>query len=361
MWAPRVGVVWDLFGNGRSALKAHFGRYYEGMTATMYDREASGNARANTEYFDYNFDTGEFDIPAGERVNAFATLDPGIEHPYVDQLVVSFEQQVGREVLVGIDYTSREYEDINAMVVSNLGDYDALSAPDNPFGGNLPFYELLAPQDNLITNPDDATRSYDAVALRLAKRYSDGWSLDASLVWSDLTGTADWGTNGYGTGFEDLNGFTNADGTLPGNSEWVFKLSGSLDLPWRVMLSGFFQYQTGEYWTPYAVFEGLYYNDRTSIFLTPRGSQQYDSRSVLDLRLEKEFGLGGDLELALFVDAFNALDSDTVTSVNQQWGWYVYDYRDHPDGSFWDPNSRYLDPGSIQTPRQIRLGARFSW
>ncbi len=361
LWSPRAGFVWDLFGSGKTALKFHYGRYYEGMTVTLYDREASGDAVSDTEYFDYNFDTGEFDIPAGSSVEARATMDPNIGHPYVDQFVATVEHQVGRNMLFGLDYIQRATNDINAMVVSNLDDYDALVAPDNPFGGSLPFYELLDEQQYLITNPESASRDYDSVAFRVRKRYADGWSLDGSLVWSDLTGNADYDLSGYGTGFDDLNGFTNAEGKLPFNSEWVFKVSASLDLPWRMMLSGFYQYRTGEYWTPYAVFEGLFFNDRQPIYLTGRGSQQLDDRQVLDLRLQKEFGLGGGMAIALFVDAFNVLDSDTATDVNEQWGWYVYDYQDHPDSSFWDPNSRYQEVQGIQTPREIRLGAKFSW
>jgi len=34
MWAPRAGVVWDLLGDGDTALKLHYGRYYEGLTVT---------------------------------------------------------------------------------------------------------------------------------------------------------------------------------------------------------------------------------------------------------------------------------------------------------------------------------------
>jgi hypothetical protein len=264
-------------------------------------------------------------------------------------------------MLLGVDYINRENHNINAMVVSNISDYDSLLAPDNPFGGgDVPFFDLLEPQENLITNPEQATRNYESVALRVRKRYSGGWSLDGSLVWSDLTGTADWGYNGD-TGFDDLNGFVNAGGRLPNNSEWVFKVSASVDLPWRTLLSGFYQYRTGEYWTPYAVVEGLYYNDRETIFLTERGSQQYPNRSVLDLRLQKEFVLGGDMALALFIDAFNVLDSDKATNVNRRWGWYVYDWTDHPGNSFWDPSSRFEEVLGIQTPREIRLGAKFSW
>lgn len=361
MLAPRAGFVWDLFGSGETALKFHYGRYYEGMAITLYDREGSGDALSDTIYFDYNFDTGAFDIPAGGSVNARATMDPAIGHPYVDQFVATLEHQLSRNMLLGIDYIHRETKDINSMVVSNLDDYEALVAPDNPFGGDLPFFDLLDEQQFLITNPDTATRDYDSVALRARKRYADGWSLDGSLVWSDLTGNADYGLSGYVGDFEDLNGFTNADGRLPFNSEWVFKVSASVDLPWRVMLSGFYQFRTGEYWTPYARFDGLYFNDRQNIYITERGSEQYDDRSVLDLRLQKEFGLGGDLALALFIDAFNVLDSDTVTAVNERWGFYDYDYRDHPDGSGWAESSTYLSPLAIQTPREVRIGARFSW
>jgi hypothetical protein len=362
LWAPRAGFVWDLMGDGRAALKFHYGRYYDGMAVSIFDREASGDARSDIEYYDYNFDTGEFDDPAGGSVTATAAMDPNIGHPYVDQFIATFEYQLGGEMLFGIDYINRENHDINAMVTSNVEDYDAYVAPNNPLGGGgLPFFELIQPQENLITNPEDAKRTYDSVALRLRKRYSDGWSLDGSLVWSDVQGTVDYSYNGSSTGLEDLNGYVNAEGTLPYFSEWVFKVSGSVDLPWRSMLSGFYQYRTGEYWTPYVVVEGLYYNDRETVFMEPRGSRQYPNRSVLDLRLEKEFGLGGSMALAIFIDGFNVLDSDETTDLNERWGWYVYDWREHPDESFWDPSFRFEEVQDIQMPREIRIGARFSW
>ena len=360
MWSPRAGVVWDLLGDGDTALKLHYGRYYEGLTVTMFDREASGNALSDTEYWDWDFDAGEW-FENGGTVEARATMDGDIGHPYVDQYVATLEHQLGRNMLVGVDYIHRETKSINAMVVANVDDYDPQIAPDNPFGGgDLPFYDLLDEQQYLITNPEIATRDYDSVALRARRRYAGGWSLDGSLVWSDLTGTADYSYTGYDTGFDDQNGFVNADGTLPFNSEWVLKISGSVDLPWKILLSGFYQYRTGEYWTPYVRMRGLYYNDRTSVFLTPRGSQQYDDRDVLDLRLQKDFGLGERMVLGLFVDAFNVFDSDKVTDLVERWGDYYYDYT-NPGVPDWAPSSAFMDPESIQTPREIRLGAKLSW
>jgi hypothetical protein len=368
LWAPRAGFVWDILGSGKLVFKTHYGIYYEGLTVTMFDREASGDALTDAVYLDYNFDTGEFDIPAGGSVEARATMDPDIEHPAVEQFIATFEYQLLDDMVVGIDYIQRDYQDINTMVVSNVGDYDAYttlpSPSDSPLaGGTLPFFELIAPQEYLITNIDFATREYSSVALRAHKRYSHGWSLDGSLVWSDSTGTADYSLAGYGTGFDDLNGFTNADGTLPYNSEWVFKVNGSVDLPWDMVASGFYQWRSGEYYTPYVRLRGLYFNDRTTAFMTPRGSEQYDDRDVLDLRIEKRFDLGKTKALSIFVDAFNVLDSDKVTSVSERWGDYYYDYIDPTDPAYneWVESSSYQDPLAIQTPREIRIGAKFSW
>jgi hypothetical protein len=368
MWAPRIGLVWDILGTSKLVFKTHYGIYYEGLTVTMFDREASGDALSDTEFWDYNFDTGEFDISAGGSVEARAQMDPDIKHPSVDQFVASLEYQLLRDMVVGLDYIQRDYNNINTMVVANVDDYDeytTLASPaDSPLGGGtLPFYELIAPQEYLITNIDFATREYRSVALRAHKRYTNGWSLDGSLVWSDSTGTADYDVAGYGTGFDDLNGFTNADGTLPNNSEWVFKVNGSVDLPWTLVLSGFYQWRSGEYWTPYVRFNGLFYNNRTTAFMTPRGSEQYPNRQVLDLRLEKQIALGGSKALALFIDAFNVLDFDEVTSVSERWGDYDYDYIDPTDPEYngWFQSSTYKSPLAIQTPREIRLGAKFSW
>jgi hypothetical protein len=361
MIAPRVGVVWDLFGDGTTAVKAHYGQYHEGMAVVVFDREASGAAFSDLEFWDWDSDADDW-VFYSSRPTGGARMDPDVNHPYVEQFVATFERQLGQDMLIGVDYIHRENKDILAMVTANVEDYDALVAPDNPLtGGNTPFFELLEPQDFLITNPDSAERVYDSVALRFAKRYRDGWSLDASLVWSDLTGNIDYGLAGYSDDFEDLNGQVNADGRLPFNSEWVLKISGSVDLPWGFMLSGFYQYRTGEYWTPYARVYGLLENDRTDIYMEERGSRQYDDRDVLDLHLEKAFSLGSRLELTLMVDAFNVLDSDEITSVSQRWGDYDYVWDAHPEESGWFESSSFGSTLSVQRPREIRLGARLAF
>ena len=68
-----------------------------------------------------------------------------------------------------------------------------------------------------------------------------------------------------------------------------------------------------------------------------------------------------DLQLALFIDSFNTLNSAKVTSVSQRWGNYYYAYWNHPEESEWVQTSSFETPTSIQQPRVIRIGAKFSF
>lgn len=357
--APRVGVVWDLFGTAKTALKAHYGRYYEGMFSYMYDREITGEVFTPAYYCQYNFSTGRFDRNCSAPVPNFAALDGGIKHPYVDQYVATFEQEVGRNSLIALDYVHRKNGNILAKVNTN-DDYESLVAPGNPFGGVLPFFDLMSGQDFLITNPEGAFRKYDSVVLRFDRRYADGWLLRASLVWADLRGNT-FKANSYVPEWEDRNGQTNARGTLPGFSEWEFKLSGSVDLWWGIEASAYYTFLSGEYWTPSILVRGLYRNDRQSVYLTERGSQQLPDRNLVDLKLAKNLNLGSKVRLKVFVDVFNVFNSDTILDRSTQWGTYRYNWRDHPDGSTWQPSATYGQATRIERPREIRLGARLSF
>lgn len=364
MFAPRFGLVWDVSGDGATAVKLHYGRYYEALMAFMYDRERSGGAFTDLEFWDWDFDANEW-FYVGGRPTGGADMDPDISHPYVDQFVASVEHQLGRDSVIGFDYVHRDTQDVIAMVNTN-DDYDELIARGNPFGGDLPFFDLLSPQEFVLTNPEDAERSYDAVTARYNKRYADGWSLRASVTWTDLTGNTD-DVDGYEDSWEDRNGQVNNDGTLTNFAEWEVKLYGSLDLPWEIIASANYTYLSGEYWTPYARINGLWYNARTNFNLTPRGSQQLEDRHLFDLHLEKRFPFGDDTALTVMVDVFNLFDSDTVLDVQERWGTFEYDYISYPDQ---DPDSEYnvFVPGAsfglptdTEDPREIRLGARFTF
>jgi hypothetical protein len=353
---PRIGVVWDLFGNAHSALKAHWGRYHQKIFTYLWDREASGDAVVPDQDCYWDYDT-----------NAYTDCDPlttvaarmgKVNHPYVDETLLTFEQQVGHEMALGVDLIDRRFRSFMAMVNENP-DYELYTATGNPYGGgDIPIYDLLSAQDWVLTSDNPGYRNFRSAVLRFDKRYADGWSLMSSLVWSDLKGNVS-SDDGYAGEFEDINGLFNADGRMDLSfSKWEFKLTGSVDLPLGFVASGQYSYFSGWYWTPYLRVRGLDYNAYTGryINLTPRGSQKFPDRSLIDLRLAWATSLSGSVKLTASLECFNCQNKDTVLNVSQRWG----DYR-LGNSNPWRPNSSFGEATSIERPREVRAGLRLEF
>ncbi|MFN7989966.1 MAG: TonB-dependent receptor [Thermoanaerobaculia bacterium] len=357
--APRLGFVWDVFGTAKTALKAHYGRYFLGMFAYLYDREESGHAYTPAEIWDYNPATGKYDKFVSSTLTT-ATLDTGAGHPYTDQYLFSVEQQLGKRTSLGLDLIYRNDGDIFAMVNEN-GDYAVSEIPGNPLtGGTQTVNALRTAPRFVLENAPGGYRHFGSAILRFEKSFSDGWSLRASIVWSDLTGNA-LKNNSYVPEFQDWNGLVNADGRLSNFSRWEGKLSASVDLPWGIKASGYYTYLSGEYWTPYArVSSSAIKNNATNVNLVERGLEQLDDRHLVDLRLGKDFKLGGPIVLSLFVDGFNIFNSDTVTAVDGRWGTINYNATT-PSKSTWSSRTAYGAPTAMENPRQIRIGARVAF
>jgi hypothetical protein len=355
---PRIGFVWDVFGNGRTAFKAHWGRYHDKMYTYLYDREASGDAVIPDQDCYWNDDDQDYtdcDIPTVK----LATMGE-VNHPYADEAILTFEQQLGQDMMIGVDYIDRGFNDIMAMINVN-DDYELYTAPNNPLtGGDLPVYNLLSDPEFVLTSDNGGYRDMQSAILRFDKRYSHGWSLRTSLVWTDLTGNI-LKNNGYEYELEDKNGFTNSDGRLDTSfSEWEFKLSGAIDLPLNLQLSAQYTFLSGWYWTPYVRIRGLDYNAATGnfIWLTPRGSEQLPDRNLIDVRLAWDAKIGDAMGLTLSLEAFNLMNEDTVLGVGGRWG----DYWPEDGADGWvGPRGAYGATTRIEAPRQIRAGIRFDF
>ncbi len=354
-WDPRIGFAWDVFGDARTAVKAHWGRYHQKMYTYMYDRELSGNGVIPDQECYWSEDTGDY-TDCDEPVAQMGTMGT-VDQPYADELVITLEHQIGNEIVIGIDLIDRTFRNMMAMINVNE-DYELWVAPDNPFGGDLPIWNLMSEPEFVLTSDNGGYRDYRAAILRFQKRYSHGWQVWSSLVWTDLNGNM-LKNNSYEYEYEDRNGFINAEGQMEKYSEWEYKLSGSVDLPLNFQVSGQYTFLSGWYWTPYARIYELDYNSSTGnyIWLTPRGSEQLPNRSLLDLRLAWTANLGDKFQLTASVECFNVFNSDTVLDV---YGRYANYYpSEGADG--WYPRSSYGEVLDIEFPRQIRAGLRFSF
>ena len=353
---PRIGFVWDIFGDARTALKMHWGRYHEKMFTYLFDREISGNGVPLAQECYWSEDTQDY-TDCSEPVAQMGTMGVA-QHPYADEFLISLEQQLGKDMMIGVDYIDRSFKSVMAMINVNE-DYQYLGAPGNPFGGGeLPLWNLMSEPEFVLTSDAGGYRDYNAAILRFDKRYSHGWQMRTSLVWTDMSGNI-LKNNSYEYEWMDRNGFVNDTGQMEKYSEWEYKLSGSVNLPLNFELGGQYTFLSGWYWTPYARIYELDYNSSTGnyIWLTPRGSQQLDDRSLLDLRLAWHANLSQSMTLTASLECFNVTNSDTVREVSARYANYYPS--EGADG--WYPRSSYGDPLDIEAPRQIRAGLRLSF
>lgn len=352
---PRFGAIWDVMGDARTAVKFHWGRYHDKMYTYLFDREASGHAVVPDQDCYWNSDTGRYDL-CDEPTSISARMGK-IDHPYVDEALLTFERQLSKDMIVGLDLIDRKFHNIMAMVNENQ-DYTLITAINNPLtGGTLPIYNLNSAPDFVLTTDNGAHRDFRSAVLRFEKRFSHGWQLTSSLVWTDLDGNI-LKNNGYANEFRDLNGLTNAEGRMDyAFSKWEYKLGGVVALPYHFQLSGSYTYLSGWYWTPYVRVYGLDYNSSIGrdINLVPRGSEQLPDRQLLDLRLEWSTPLRGGVRMTASLECFNALNKGTVLDIYNRWGSY-----DIETGE-WSKRRNYGTTYQIEDPRQLRAGLRFSF
>jgi hypothetical protein len=355
---PRFSAIYDLGGDGKTALKFAANRYITPVGKSIVERvnpiklvsdTRSWVSQANCPTVNFiGCDLNGDLLPQINELGPSGGYPFGVNNRYATETAWPWSREFSAEVqrqlpgnmVVTVGYTHREKlgQIGSRNVAVPLSGYTPLTVTEVNSGRTVTVFNqdpaTRGKNDILWDNEAALDSIYDGTDLTVNKRLSHGWMLAGGVSIGKNVGDI------YGT--DDLN---NPNKTfrrgIQGNDVPVsLRLSGLYELPLGISASATFQRQSGfpELTTvsvgnnTIALVQGT-----TSVTVDPRATTRLPTLNQLDLSLRKAFRKSGRAILPR-LDLYNLMNSATITSRVNTLG------------------SNYLLPNSIQRGRIIKVG-----
>jgi hypothetical protein len=403
--SPQASLVFDVRGDGKTVFTASYARYADNLSHRYFlplhpfyprsipfywlDTNGSGQPDSEDEFsslsLDYRFLSGSFST---KRVAE------GIQAPFTEQFSIGLEQELFQDLTVGLHIVSKEQKNIleDVLYDPDTGEYwyslDQAAGRNYwipftttvPGSGSFPsqtvtFYvkSLQAPPAFLqLRNVPELTRKYQALEFVFHKRLSMGWQMAGSLVLSKTKGNIGGfaeDTTAFTSAADSPNDFINRFGPLNTDRPVQVRLQSTAKLPFGFWLSASFFHESGQTWQrwaqilPPADWCLAHQVERTlyTVSLETPGNRRQKARTFLDLRLEKEWRLGGSSKMGFYIDVANLLGyTDSLIGLNDIDRW-----EPAAEGAG-QPGVKILQPGyqvtsAVYGRQTFRLGLRFDF
>jgi hypothetical protein len=358
-YAPRLSLIYDLFGNGRQKVSGYYGRYYDPIRLNLTNFAGTLTGQILEEQV-FIGDRWVKYRTRGGPVQQDAFFAPTTKTPYTDELQFGYQTDLGRNMSFETSLYRRQTRDIIEDFDMSLYAGDPAASGDFYLGLDYFGYGAIPPSNFVIGTLPDGKRDTDGIDLVFRKRYANNWQALASYSFTDAKGNTNSDSNADFAGdvlFLDPRA-PNVYGTQPGSIDHLFKFAGSYKLWNHLELGGVYAWNSGSHASRTALQSGrnlplqvatpYVYGNVEEYWLEPNtvGALTNPSYGTLDLRAQWSQPLPKQTSLELFLDVFNALDDQAT--IRQQ---------DLVAGQ--GPGLQFGDPLTFVQPRRFYLGARF--
>lgn len=191
---PRFGLAWDVFGTGRTSVRASYGIFYEPLTAEM----AGGVLAPQPFGLVTNLNVVQLSSPYAGQVNPFPyTVDSknanfvtpisipksyssNLRTPYTQNYSIGVQHQLGNSYLVEAAYVGNVGRKLPFLRELNI----ARITPDAT-ARNLSARRIYAPNFETIGQLySDGNSVYNALQVQLQKRLSRGLTFSTNFTWA---------------------------------------------------------------------------------------------------------------------------------------------------------------------------------
>ncbi len=390
-WAPRVSGTYDLFGTGRTVLKASTGKYLDQIGTGTPGPNPNDTVTQSYTWIDSNGDLQFQDTGAvwdgtkyvgGEfgALNANSTSIPN-PNPFDQNRRRTWRMEgtagIDHELMPGLGVSAtyiyrREY-DTYVNVESNVANWDAMFTqiqvrePGRDGLSNTADDQMITvynqnPGVTLVTNQVNDDRvgvTYHGIELVGNKRYSNGLTFLGGYTYSHETQELPSLANPNAA-------YVNASGTSGGRRH-NFKAIGSYMFPYRITFGANFRISSGlpitrsvtiptcsTTVTTDCVSQG---NNGVTVNAEPRGSVELPALATLDLRAGRIFNMSGQ-RFEVSMDVYNVTNANTTYSVRQGTGTTNVRYANDATQPQ-TPIATFLSPTGVLGPRIIRFNLTY--
>lgn len=407
MLAPRIGISWDVFGNGKTAVHAFYGRFYNPFDLSLPNMfqpfSADQTATRDQNYIgpqwtdrdkdgipdeDYFFDDANWETTSETEPGDWNLIDPDLEAEYTDEIMFGIEHEVMENFSLGLNYTWRETNDMiedTGIFVDDEGNivWTYLGAVKTDYSGLDPDRKYDPREDidyskhlYYVTNAEGNKREYSGLEIN-AKARMDSWDLQASYTYAKSEGAVIEGQEGSDgsqqfSGQFDTPGTTdNLFGELPWSCRHYLKIAGSYHFDvtdwyevsmgvnafWR---SGYhyskrskppFTFDpddaTNDINNPESWTGRPPYRDRNWHFMEARGGYELPSFYNIDVSFQQTFKFGSYGAATVIFDVENVTDNQGIVG----------------EAEVFNPNKPHLfgQANQYAGPRNYRLSLKYAF